>query len=207
MPDFSLEASAPGRVAGVDEVGRGPLAGPVLAAAVVFLAVPPIRLSVLLNDSKRLSRHSRERADHALRQGTDEGVLVFALGAASVGEIGRLNILRASHLAMLRAVRRLPVRPTLVLCDGNVSPDFGCPSLPVIGGDARSLSIAAASILAKVMRDKVMSRLEKRWPGWGYGTNQGYPTPAHRARLATIGPTPHHRRGFAPVDEAGLRFD
>jgi ribonuclease HII len=207
MPDFSLEASATGHVAGVDEVGRGPLAGPVLAAAVVFLGTPPERLSALLDDSKRLSARSRERADHALRQATAEGLLVFALGAASVTEIGRLNILRASHLAMRRAVQRLPVRPALVLCDGNASPDFGCPVLPVIGGDARSFSIAAASILAKVMRDKVMLRLDKRWPGWGYGTNQGYPTAAHRARLAMMGPTPHHRRGFAPVDQAALRFD
>ena len=206
MPDFSLEASVSGHVAGVDEAGRGPLAGPVIAAAVVFLGAPPLLLSVLLDDSKRLSKRSRDQADHALRQATGEGLLIFALGAASVDEIGRLNILRASHLAMLRAVRRLPVRPALVLCDGNTCPDFGCPSLPIIGGDARSLSIAAASILAKVMRDKAMSRLEKRWPDWGFCTHRGYPTPAHRSRLALLGPTPHHRRGFSPVDQTVLRF-
>ena len=205
MPDFALEAAAGGRVAGVDEVGRGPLAGPVLAAAVIFMDHPPEAIAALLDDSKRLSAKQRQFAYAALRRAADGGLLTFAIGAASVAEIGRLNILRASHLAMVRAVRRLHASPDLVLVDGNALPVFGCPAQAVIGGDAQSLSIAAASIIAKVTRDRAMALLDRRWPGWGYATNQGYPTAAHRWRLASLGPTPHHRRGFAPVDQAAFR--
>lgn len=207
MVDFALEAAAGRRVAGVDEAGRGPLAGPVLAAAVMFLRPPGVEFVALIDDSKRLSARRRLAADTAIRQGSIDGLLVFALGAASVAEIGRLNILRASQLAMVRAVRRLPLRASFILVDGHLLPDFDCPAQAVIGGDARSCSIAAASILAKVMRDHAMARLDRRWPGWGYAHNQGYPTAAHRARLASIGPTPHHRRGFAPVDAAARRSD
>jgi ribonuclease HII len=204
MPDFALEAAAGGRVAGVDEAGRGPLAGPVMAAAVLFLAAPAPGLAALLDDSKRLSAAQRDRAALALRAAAAEGLLHFAIAAASAREIGRLNILRASQLAMQRAVARLALAPDLVLVDGNRPPQFACATQAVVGGDARSLSIAAASILAKVMRDHAMARLDARWPGWGFARHQGYPTAAHRARLALLGPTPHHRRGFAPVEAAAI---
>jgi len=201
-PDFALEAAARGAVAGVDEAGRGPLAGPVMAAAVMFLAAPPAALARLLDDSKRLSKTQREDAAAALRAASREGLLHFAIAAASVREIAGLNILRASQFAMQRAVARLACAPDLVLVDGNQPPAFRCAVRAVVGGDARSLSIAAASILAKVMRDHTMARLDLRWPGWGFARHQGYPTAAHRARLAALGPTPHHRRGFRPVEEA-----
>jgi ribonuclease HII len=202
MPDFSLELAAGGLVAGVDEAGRGPLAGPVVAAAVLFLRPCPPGLAALLDDSKRLPEPARLAAAAALRLAAAEGCLVLALGAASAAEIGRLNILRASLLAMRRAVLRLPVAPALALVDGNRAPDLPCPVHCVVGGDGRSLSIAAASILAKTMRDAGMARLDRRWPAYGFARHQGYPTAAHRAALLEHGPSPHHRRGFRPVEEA-----
>lgn len=195
MPDFTLEAAAGGRVAGVDEVGRGPLAGPVLAAAVVLPCPPPPALAALLDDSKRLSVEQRARAAAALRAAGAE----LALGAASVAEIARLNILGASLLAMARAVARLPSPPDLALVDGNRAPPLACPLRCVVGGDGRSLSIAAASIIAKLARDRAMVRLAARWPGYGWEANAGYGTAAHRAALARLGPTPHHRAGFGTV--------
>ncbi|MCS6930919.1 MAG: ribonuclease HII [Acetobacteraceae bacterium] len=203
MPDFALEAAAGGRVAGVDEAGRGPLAGPVVAAAVLFLAPPPAALAALLDDSKRLPAPARERAAEALRQAAREGLVAFALGAASAAEIGRLDILRATHLAMARAVARLSPAPDLALVDGNAAPALPCPVRCVVGGDRRSLSIAAASILAKTVRDRAMARLDPRWPAYGFARHAGYPTAAHRAALAAHGASPHHRPGFAPVDAAG----
>jgi ribonuclease HII len=202
MPDFSLEAAAGGLVAGVDEAGRGPLAGPVLAAAVVFLAPCPAALAALLDDSKKLKPEARERAASALRAAARDGGLRFALGAASAAEIGRLNILGATHLAMTRAVRRLGLAPGLVLVDGNRAPAWPHPTHCVVGGDGRSLSIAAASILAKTLRDHAMARLCRRHPGYGFGRHQGYPTTAHREALSRLGPCAHHRRGFSPVDAA-----
>ena len=199
MPDFTLEAAAGGLVAGVDEAGRGPLAGPVVAAAAVFLAPPAPELATLLDDSKALSVTRREAAAAALRAAPG---LRWAVGAASAREIGALNILRATHLAMRRAVLRLGITPDLVLVDGNQAPPLPCAVRCVVGGDARSLSIAAASILAKTVRDHAMARLHLRHPGYGFARHQGYPTAAHRAALAALGATAHHRRGFGPVDAA-----
>jgi ribonuclease HII len=208
MPDFVLESEASGRVAGVDEAGRGPLAGPVLAAAVVFAGRPPRRLAALLDDSKRLTATAREAAFAALRAAAAEGRAEIAVGAASAAEIGRLNILRATHLAMARALARLPGgAPALALVDGNQPPPLGgCAVRCVVGGDGLCLSIAAASIVAKVVRDRAMRRLDARWPGYGFASHVGYATAAHREALARLGPTPHHRRGFAPVDQADLVF-
>ncbi|MBV1797259.1 ribonuclease HII [Siccirubricoccus sp. G192] len=206
MPDFALEAAAGGRVAGVDEAGRGPLAGPVLAAAVVFPAGVPPALALLLDDSKRLRPAAREAAFAALRAAAAVGTVEFAIAAASVAEIGRLNILRATHLAMARAVARLPFAPALALVDGNQPPRLGCAVRCVVGGDAASFSIAAASILAKVVRDRAMARLDPRWPAYGFAAHAGYPTGRHREALAKHGPCPHHRRGFSPVEQALISF-
>jgi ribonuclease HII len=204
MPDFSLESEHGGRVAGLDEAGRGPLAGPVLAAAVVFRMPPPPALARLLDDSKRLNAARREAAFLALLAAAREGLVEYGIAAASTVEIGRLNILRASQLAMMRALARLPSVPDVALVDGNQPPKLPCVVRCVVGGDAACLSIAAASILAKVTRDRAMARLDRRWPGYDFAAHQGYPTEAHRAALIRLGPTPHHRRGFAPVDQAVL---
>jgi ribonuclease HII len=204
VPDFALETEHGGRVAGLDEAGRGPLAGPVLAAAVVFRGAPAPALAALLDDSKRLTAARREAAYEALVRAARDGALDLGIAAASAAEIGRLNILRASQLAMARALARLPSPPDLALVDGNQPPALPCRVRCVVGGDARSFSIAAASILAKVTRDRAMARLDRRWPGYGFASHQGYPTPAHRAALSRLGPCPHHRRGFAPVDQARL---
>jgi ribonuclease HII len=196
MPSFDLERAAGGRVAGVDEVGRGPLAGPVLAAAVVFTRRVPVKLARLIDDSKKLTAEQRALAFQALLACPD---VQIAVGAASVEEIGRLNILHAALLAMRRAVGRLPAPPDLALIDGNRPPVLDCPTQCVVGGDAVSLSIAAASIVAKVLRDRGMARLGVRFPGYGWDANAGYGTAFHRAALLRLGPTPHHRRDFGTV--------
>jgi ribonuclease HII len=201
MPDYTRETQHGGRVAGVDEVGRGPLAGPVVAAAVMFDAGVPGRLAALLDDSKKLTQAARMRAYAALHAARGAHI---AVGAASVTEIAQLNILHAAFLAMRRAVARLPHRPDLVLVDGNATPDFGCPAQCVVGGDGESLSIAAASIVAKVVRDRLMARLSSRWPAYGWERNAGYGTVEHRAALCRAGTTPHHRGAFGLVRQLTL---
>jgi ribonuclease HII len=201
VPNFLLEKRAGGRVAGVDEAGRGPLAGPVVAAAVVFPTGVPRRLAALLDDSKKLSAEQRLAAYQALRK-FDR--VEIGVGAASVAEIERLNILRAALLAMCRAVARLAIPPDLALVDGNQPPPLGCPLRCVIGGDGLSLSIAAASIIAKVLRDRAMTRLAVRFPDYGWGTNVGYATEFHLTALRQLGPTPHHRPSFGTVAQLTL---
>ena len=203
MPDFEQEQKAGGRVAGVDEAGRGPLAGPVVAAAVVFAGGVPVRLAGLLDDSKKLSAGQLQAAFAALYACLREGEAEIGVGAASVTEIFRLNILHASLLAMRRAVLRLPGLPDLALIDGNRPPDLPCPARCVIGGDALSFSIAAASIVAKVVRDRAMQRLDRRYPGYGWHANAGYATEIHRAALHRLGRTVHHREGFGTVRQLG----
>jgi len=204
MPDFKREAQHGGRVAGVDEVGRGPLAGPVVAAAVVFSRGCPRALRPLINDSKKLSVAEREQVAGLLR--ACPGIEI-AVGAASVAEIDRINILRASLLAMCRAVARLPALPDLALVDGNQGPDLPCPVRCVVGGDGLSLSIASASIVAKVLRDRLMARLAARLPHYGWHSNAGYATVSHRAALRAVGPSRHHRQGFGLVRELALGLE
>lgn len=195
-PHDKLEREHGGRVAGVDEAGRGPLAGPVVACAVVFTAGIPRRLRPMIDDSKALTALQRETAFAALQacRGIEIGV-----GAASVADILRLNILHAAMLAMRRAVHRLPSLPDLALIDGNCMPPLPCATRCCIGGDATSLSIAAASIIAKVIRDRAMTRLAARHPHYGWHANAGYGTGAHRAALREHGPTAHHRAAFGTV--------
>lgn len=195
-PDFALEIAAmargAARVAGVDEVGRGPLAGPVTAAAVVL---DPARIPAGLDDSKRLS--PARRAVLAAELGACAEV---SIAHASVEEIDRLNILAASHLAMRRAIAGLKRPPGHLLIDGNLLPaGLPCNAEAVVKGDARALSIAAASIVAKVARDAIMAALAAECPGYGWERNAGYPSAAHREGLRRLGVTPHHRRSFAPV--------
>ncbi|NNF23668.1 MAG: ribonuclease HII [Rhodobacteraceae bacterium] len=194
-PDFSREAGllAAGAqaVAGVDEAGRGPLAGPVVAAAVIL---DPNRIPGGLNDSKKLTAARREVLLELLPQ-----VAEVSVGIASVAEIDEINILRAAHLAMQRAVTGLG-RPVHALIDGNMIPrGLHCPAEAIVKGDALSLSIAAASIVAKCTRDAIMVDLAQQHPGYGWEQNAAYPTPAHLQALRNLGPTPHHRRSFRPV--------
>jgi len=186
-------------VAGVDEVGRGPLAGDVVAAAVVLDPASPV---TGVTDSKALSTARRESLAAALLRSARVGV-----GRASVAEIDSLNILQASLLAMQRAVAALPLRPQLVLVDGNRLPEWDYHSLAVVRGDALVPEIAAASVVAKVQRDGEMLALERDWPGYGFAAHKGYPTRAHLDALRRLGPTPVHRRSFRPVREALARSD
>jgi ribonuclease HII len=196
LPHFRFERAFAGLVAGIDEVGRGPLAGPVIAAAVILPRNPPRRLLREIDDSKKLQPAERAQLDGEIRACATVGV-----GAASVAEIDALNILRAALLAMRRAVDSLPVTPDMALVDGRERPDLAIPCQMVIGGDGIHLSIAAASIVAKVVRDQMMLALAEIHPEYGWSTNVGYATLAHRTALKKFGPTPHHRTSFAPVRE------
>jgi ribonuclease HII len=199
MPDFALEDSAlaeigPGAlIAGVDEVGRGPWAGPVVAAAVILKReyVPDG-----LDDSKALSKARREALFEAIQEHA-----IIGYGSASVEEIDDINILQASLLAMTRAVEALGVAPHIALIDGNRAPRLACPARPVVKGDSRSLSIAAASIIAKVTRDRLMADLACEHPAYGWERNAGYGTREHQEALRLVGICPHHRKSFAPIRE------
>jgi len=206
MPHYRIEHAAGGRVAGVDEVGRGPLAGPVVAAAVVLPPRVPRVLARLLDDSKKLTAAQRHEAFAALLERRRAGTVEIAVGAASVTEIVRINILHAAMLAMRRAVSRLPTPPDLALIDGDRPPGLDCPTRCIIGGDALCLSIAAASIVAKVVRDRCMARLAARCPGYGWDTNAGYGTVFHRAALIRLGPSRHHRPTFGMVRQMALEL-
>ena len=195
-PDFQFETHAymggSLRVVGVDEVGRGPLAGPVTAAAVWL---NPDAIPEGLNDSKLLTKARRLALSARLFEIAD-----VSIAHASVEEIDTLNILRASHLAMIRAIQGLQNPPDFALIDGNILPTgMPCRAEAIIKGDMRSLSIAAASIVAKVARDAIMVELAQQHPGYGWETNAGYPTAAHREALLRFGITPRHRRSFKPV--------
>jgi ribonuclease HII len=201
-PTFEREAALwdAGRtiVAGIDEAGRGPLAGPVVAAAVVF---PPGTKSIRgLRDSKLLTRIKRERLAGVVRA----RALAVGVGAASVREIDRFNIRRATILAMQRALSRLGMTPTGVLVDGLFLPELGLPHEAIVDGDVHCQSIAAASVLAKTVRDALMRRLAARHPDYGWADNKGYGTPEHLEALALRGPTRHHRQSFEPVAQLEL---
>ena len=196
LPDFSTELAALSRgarrIAGVDEVGRGPLAGPVTAAAVVL---DPSNIPEGLNDSKKLTARRREALAAWLADHCDHCIV-----HVGVEEIDRLNIYHAAHLAMCRAVGGLKTAPCLALVDGNRVPrDLSCPGQAIVAGDARCVTIAAASILAKVARDRLMVDLAQQHPGYGWEANAGYATPAHKQALLDLGVTPYHRRSFEPV--------
>jgi len=185
------------RVAGVDEAGRGPWAGPVIAAAVLVTPQSPCLEGV--NDSKQLTRRRREQLAAAIVSS-----LAYGVGGASVREVDRLNVRRAAALAMRRALARLPEAADLVVVDGPPLPELGLEHEAMVDGDARCYAVACASILAKTVRDRVMRLLGKRYPDFGWERNAGYGTPDHRAALDRRGPTPHHRRTFTPVVQRSL---
>ena len=191
---LGLVFDAPGLVAGVDEAGRGPLAGPVVAAAVILDDLRPIKG---LNDSKQLTPRARER----LYVEIHAKALCFCVAQASVEEIDALNILQATLLAMRRAVEGLRLRPNKVLVDGNRLPTLRIAAEAIVGGDAKVKAISAASILAKVHRDRLCQELHLQHPQYGFDGHKGYSTPAHLAALKKHGVCPHHRRSFAPVRE------
>lgn len=194
-------------LAGVDEVGRGPLAGPVLAAAVSlprdFLERSADGLLAGLTDSKQLTAARREAFYNRLIKQTP---IAYGLGRAEVEEIDALNVLRATHLAMARAVAAMGIRADLLLVDGRPVPGLPVPSRAIVKGDAQSLLIAAASVIAKVTRDREMDEWDRRHPGYGFAHHKGYGTAAHLAALARLGPSAIHRRSFAPVIAAASRL-
>jgi ribonuclease HII len=185
---------AGGPVAGIDEAGRGPWAGPVVAAAVIL---DPARIPDGINDSKVLEPEDREAIYARLIEVAEIGV-----GIADVRRIDRDNILNATMWAMVQAIRKLQSKPRLALIDGNRAPDLRCQTRTVVGGDAKCLSIAAASIVAKVTRDRMMIALGRELPNYGFERHKGYGTPEHQTAIGRHGVTPHHRRSFRPVQMA-----
>src|ERR1700761_3079291 len=195
MPHYIYESrllkTMAGPICGVDEAGRGPLAGPVVAAAVIL---DRKKMPKGLNDSKQLDAETREMLFPQIM----ERAIAVGVGEASVDEIDLINIRQATHLAMARAGRALQVAAAFALVDGNDAPALPCPCDTLVDGDAKSVSIAAASIIAKVTRDRFMQALHDEFPGYGWFSNKGYSTGEHLAALARLGPTRHHRRSFAP---------
>lgn len=198
FPDFAFERAARKRrqlpVCGIDEAGRGPWAGPVVAAAVIL---DPGNIPNGLDDSKRLTAAERQELFAAICCSA-----VIGIGIAGVERIDRDNILAASLWAMAEAVRLLPIRPALALIDGNRAPALECGMRTIVAGDRRSLSIAAASIIAKVTRDRIMTALDHRFPGYNFARHKGYGTDGHQEALELLGPSVQHRRSFAPIREA-----
>ena len=192
MPDYTFEKETAAlgytRICGIDEAGRGPLAGNVVAAAVIM---PEGLVIEGLNDSKKLSEKKRDALFDIIREKT-----VYSIAWATPAEIDELNILNATMLAMRRAVEGLPVKADFALIDGNCSRGFSIPTKTVVGGDAKSMSIAAASVLAKVTRDRQCAELDKTYPEYGFAGHKGYPTKAHREKVIEIGPCPEHRKSF-----------
>jgi len=201
VPDFTIENKYrdKGIIAGIDEAGRGPLAGPVVAGAVVFpqLKIAP-GLASALDDSKKLSPKKREKLYEALFASD----ALIGVGMASAAEIDEVNILQATFLAMRRALDNVGAKVDLALVDGNRDPKLYCPALTIVKGDSLSLSIAAASIVAKVTRDRIMAKLALQYPFYGWDRNAAYGTKEHLEALAKYGVTPEHRKSFAPVREA-----
>ncbi|HLN23680.1 MAG TPA: ribonuclease HII [Patescibacteria group bacterium] len=193
-PDLSFEQAVSGIVCGIDEAGRGPLAGPVVAAAVILPAALPVLLRDQLDDSKKLSAKKREALFEVIQT-----TAIVGIGWAEVCEIDRVNILQATFLAMRRALDGLGQSVDCALIDGNQTPPMPCPVQCIVKGDGRSLSIAAASIIAKVSRDRLMTALAAEHPGYGWDRNAGYGTLEHRQAIQRLGITPHHRRSFAPI--------
>ncbi|MGQ9524227.1 MAG: ribonuclease HII [Armatimonadota bacterium] len=192
-PEEALALASSGDLLmGVDEAGRGPIAGPVVAAAVVLRLGDRIPR---VNDSKHLTASSREELFQILAH----SVVAVATAVVGAEQIDRINILRATHLAMQEAVRSVAVKPKLILVDGYAVPNLPFPQVPLIRGDQRSLCIAAASIVAKVTRDRIMHDLDTKYPGYGFAAHKGYPTREHIRRLKELGPCPEHRRSFSPV--------
>jgi ribonuclease HII len=191
LPDYSIETNHRGIVAGVDEAGRGPWAGPVVAAIVILNKQ---QLPAGVNDSKQLSKAKREALYDSIT-----ALAVTGVGICSVEEVDRHNILGATKLAMRRAYDALSVKPDIALIDGNQLPDLPCAMDAIIDGDALCMSIAAASIIAKVTRDRLMSELARQFPQYGWERNAGYGTREHQEALARFGVTVHHRRSFAPI--------
>jgi len=196
MPHYIFEArflkTRPGPIAGIDEAGRGPLAGPVVAAAVIL---DRKRIPKGIDDSKQMQPEDREEVYGRIMA----RAVAVGVGEASVDEIDLINIRQATHLAMARAVRALAIAADFALVDGNDPPALPCPCDVIVDGDARSASIAAASIIAKVTRDRMMRALHEHFPGYGWFTNKGYSTEEHLEALSRLGPTIHHRRSFGPV--------
>jgi len=201
MPDFELEDKCAGIVCGIDEAGRGPWAGPVVAGAVIIKDrnLHPDLLNGL-DDSKKLSAKKREKLYNLLFEEEKAGKVCIGIGEASRAEIDEYNILNATFMAMERARANLSLAPQLALVDGNQKPRcFNCEALTVVKGDAKSYSIAAASIVAKVYRDRLMAELAQKYPHYGFEKNAGYGTAAHIAGLKRFGVTPEHRRSYKPI--------